>query len=67
VNTYPILVVNDRYESAIADAANHQLVGHRGPSLSDRVATAAEGLRRFLANDSSTVTIPTLRDYPYRS
>ena len=67
MNTYPILVVSDRYESAIADAASHQLAGKRGPSVSDRIATAAEGLRRFLANDSSTISLPTLRDYPYRS
>ena len=67
MNTYPILVVNDRYESAIADAASHQLVGQRRPSVSDRIASAAEGLRRFLANDSSTVSLPALRDYPYRS
>ena len=67
MNTYPILVVNDRYESAIADAASHQLVGKHGTNLSERIASAAEGLRRFLANDASTISLPTLRDYPYRS
>ncbi len=66
MNTYPILVVNDRYESAIADAASHQLVGEHGTSVSKRIAAAAEGLRRFLANDASTISLPALRDYPYR-
>ena len=67
MNTYPILVVNDRYESLIADAASHQLVGKRGTSLSDRLASAAYGLRRFVASDSSNASLPALRDYPYRS
>ena len=66
MNTYPILVVNDRYESSIADAMSHQLVGKHGQTLSERIASAAEGLRRFLANDTSTIALPTLRDYPYR-
>jgi hypothetical protein len=65
VNTYPILVVDDRYESSIADAAANRLAG-KHPGFNDRVAAAAEGLRRFLANDTSTVTIPALRNYPYR-
>jgi hypothetical protein len=67
VNTYAILVVNDHFESLVADAARRRLVGKRGPSLSDRVASAAAGLRRFFAGtNESGSSLPALRDYPYR-
>ena len=64
MNTYPILVVNDRYESAIADAASHQLVGEHGTSVSKRIAAAAEGLRRFLANDARPSRFPRFATIP---
>jgi hypothetical protein len=69
VNTYAILVVNDHFESLVADAARRRLVGKRGPSLNDRLMSAAAGLRRLLANesDASIAGVPALRDYPYRS
>jgi hypothetical protein len=69
VNTYAILVVNDHFESLVADAARRRLVGKRGPSLSDRLSSATAGLRRLVANGDGTSVagVPTLRDYPYRS
>jgi hypothetical protein len=68
VNTYAILVVNDHFQSLVDDAARRRLAGKRGPSLNDRIASAAAGLRRRFGNlgDASTAGLPALRDYPHR-
>ena len=67
MNTYAILVVDDHFQSLIEDAARYRMVGKRGPSVNDRVASAAAGLRRlFATTNTPSSPLPALRDYPYR-
>jgi hypothetical protein len=52
-------------EDAVARAMAHGLAS--GPSLRDRIASAAAGLRRLVGSPiESAAVLPTLEDYPDR-
>jgi hypothetical protein len=53
-------------EKAFERAMAHRLPA--GPSLRNRIASAAAGLRRFIGNPADQAgVLPKLEDYPYRS
>ena len=69
VNVLAIYVANEMLqaerERAFERAMAHALPA--GPSLRDRIASAASGLRRFVGSPvGSTGVLPALDDYPYR-
>jgi len=69
VNVLAIYVVNEMLQ-AEREKAFERAMAHRlpsGPSLRDRIASAAAGLRRLVGGPATAVTIvPKLKDYPYR-
>jgi hypothetical protein len=59
-------LIQSQMEQAVAWRMAKQLPS--GPSLRDRVASAAAGLRRLFGSPvESTGILPRLDDYPYRS
>jgi len=69
VNVLAIYVANEHIQSLMEDAVTRK-VAHRlptGPSLRDRIASAAAGLRRLVGSPTqSGAFMPKLEDYPYR-
>jgi hypothetical protein len=69
VNVLAIYVANEMLQEQRQKAFD-RYIAHSlpaGPSLRDRIASAAPGLRRLLGSSfDSTGTLPKLEDYPYR-
>jgi len=70
VNVLAIYAANEMLraerEKAFERAMAHRLPA--GPSLRDRIATAAAALRRLIGNPAGQAgVLPKLEDYPYRS
>jgi hypothetical protein len=69
VNVLAIYVANEMLQ-AERDRAFERAIAYAmpaGPSLRDRIASAAAGLRRLVGNPASGVgVLPKLEDYPYR-
>jgi hypothetical protein len=70
VNVLAIYVANEHVQSLI-EASVEWSLAHAlpaGPSLRDRIASAAAGLRRLAGNPTTSVgVLPKLEDYPHRS
>lgn len=70
MNVLAIYVANELFQSRMEEAVAWRMANQlpSGPSLRDRVASAAAGLRRLFGSPvESTSVIPKLDDYPYRS
>ncbi len=70
MNVLALYVANDILQSRMVDAVEWRMAQElpSGPSLRDRVASAAAGLRRLLGSPvESASVLPNLNDYPYRS
>jgi hypothetical protein len=70
VNVLAIYVANEHLQSLMERSVERQLAHSlaTGPSLRDRIASAAAGLRRLVGTPvQSTSVLPSLEDYPYRS
>jgi hypothetical protein len=69
VNVLAIYVANEMLQ-AERDRAFERALTYAmpaGPSLRDRIASAAAGLRRLVRSPiESTAVLPRLEDYPYR-
>ena len=69
MNVLAIYVANEHMQSLMEDAVTRKMA-HRqptGPSLRDRIASAAAGLRRLAGSPmQSDAFLPKLEDYPYR-
>ena len=69
MNALAIYVVNEHIQSLMEEAAARATANGlaTGPSLRDRIASAAAGLRRLVASSiESAAVLPPLKDYPYR-
>jgi hypothetical protein len=70
VNIFAIYVANELIQSRMKEAADWRMAKQLPalPSLRDRVASVAAGLRRLAGTpvDSAGI-LPRLDDYPYRS
>lgn len=69
MNVLSIYVVNEHILSLMEDAVTRKMAHGQptGPSLRDRIASAAAGLRRLAGNPTpSEAFLPRLEDYPYR-
>jgi hypothetical protein len=69
VNVLPMYVVNEHIQSLIEEAVGRSMANRlvTGPSLRDRIASAAAGLRRLVGNPAPMAgVLPKLEDYPYR-
>jgi hypothetical protein len=68
VNVLAIYVANEMLQEQRQKALD-RYIAHAlpaGPSLRDRIASAAEGLRRLFGSSfESTGNLPKLEDYPY--
>ena len=70
MNVLALYVANDILQSRMVEAVEWRMAQElpSGPSLRDRVASAAAGLRRLLGSPvESASVLPDLNDYPYRS
>jgi hypothetical protein len=70
VNVLAIYVANELIQSRMEEAVAWRMANQlpSGPSLRDRVASAAAGLRRLAEIPvESAAILPKLDDYPYRS
>ena len=69
MNAFTVLAVNEHIESLRMEAAQHRLVQREGPSLLERIASAASTVRQVLALplDNRGTILPKLEDYPYRT
>jgi hypothetical protein len=69
VNAYTSIVVNDRIDTLIREAAERRLVAPTRPSLVSRVAASIAGAWTSASAqvDASRPVLPRLDDYPYRS
>jgi hypothetical protein len=70
VNVLAIYVANELIQSRMEEAVDWRMAKllPSGPSLRDRVASAAAGLRRFFGSPADSAgVLPRLDDYPYRS
>jgi hypothetical protein len=70
VNVLAIYVANELFQSRMEEAVAWRMAQQipPGPSLRDRVASAAAGLRRLFGSPvESAAVLPNLNDYPYRS
>jgi hypothetical protein len=70
VNVLAIYVANELIQSRMEEAVAWRMAQEmpHGPSLRDRVASAAAGLRRLFGSPvESASVLPDLNDYPYRS
>jgi hypothetical protein len=70
VNVLALYVANEILQSRMVEAVEWRMAQEipSGPSLRDRVASAAAGLRRLLGSPvESANVIPNLNDYPYQS
>jgi len=69
VNVLAIYVANEMLRAG-RDRAFERAIAHAlpaGPSLRDRIASAAAGLRRLVGSPIESVAVlPKLEDYPYR-
>ena len=69
MNVLAIYVANEHIQSLMEDAVTRKMA-HRlpaGPSLRDRIASAAAGLRRLAGSPTQSAAIlPKLGDNPYR-
>ena len=69
MNVLAIYVANELLQ-AERDRAFERAIAYAmpdGPSLRDRIASAAEGLRRLIGSPvQSAGMLPKLEDYPYR-
>lgn len=69
MNVLAIYVANDMLRAEREKAYNRQYVMSfaSGPSLRDRIASAADALRRLAGSSvQSPNVLPKLEDYPYR-
>ena len=69
MNVLAIYVVNEHIQSLMEDAVTQRMAHGQptGPSLRDRIASAAAGLRRLAGSPTqSAALLPKLEDYPYR-
>lgn len=69
MNVLAIYVANEHIQSLMEDAVTRKVAHGQptGPSLRDRIASAAAGLRRFAGNPTqSAAVLPKLEGYPYR-
>jgi hypothetical protein len=69
VNAYTSIVVNDRIDTLVREAAEHRLLASDGPNAVSRVfASIASAWASATAQaDASRPVLPRLDDYPYRS
>lgn len=70
MNVLAIYVANELFQSRMEEAVAWRMAQQMpsGPSLRDRVASAAAGLRRrFGSPVEPAAVLPNLNDYPYRS
>jgi hypothetical protein len=70
VNVLAIYVANELIQSRLEEAVDWRMANQlpSGPSLQDRIASAAAGLRRLFGSPvQSASVLPRLDDYPYRS
>lgn len=70
MNVLAIYVANEHLQSLMERSVERQLAHSlvTRPSLRDRIASAATGLRRLVGTPvQSASVLPTLEDYPYRS
>jgi hypothetical protein len=70
VNVLAIHIANELIQSRMEEAVAWRMANQlpSGPSLRDRVASAAAGLRRLAEIPvESAAILPRLDDYPYRS
>ena len=70
MNVLALYVANDILQTRMVEAVEWRMAQEipSGPSLRDRVASAAAGLRRLLGSPvESANVLPKLDDYPYRS
>ena len=68
MNAYAIFAVNEHLEYLIDEAARNRANTVGKPSLSERIASAAEKVRLSVATahyEMSSI-LPKLEDYPYR-
>ena len=68
MNVLAIYVANEYLQSE-RDRAFERALAYAmpaGPSLHDRLAAAAAGLRRLLGAPVQSTGLPKLEDYPYR-
>lgn len=69
MNVLAIYVANEHILSLMEDAVTRKMVHGQptGPSLRDRIASAAAGLRRLVGSPTQSAPfLPKLEDYPYR-
>jgi len=69
VNVLALYVANELIQSRMEEAVAWRMANQlpSGPSLRDRVASAAAGLRRLFGTPvESTGILPKPDDYPYR-
>jgi hypothetical protein len=69
VNVLAIYVANEHILSLMEEAVTRKMAHGQptGPSLRDRIASAAAGLRRFAGSSTeSAAFMPKLGDNPYR-
>lgn len=70
MNVLAIYVANELIQSRMVEAVEWRMAQElpSSPSLRDRVASAAAGLRRLFGSPvESAAVLPSLTDYPYRS
>ena len=69
MNVLAIYVANEHIQSLMEDAVTQKMAHGQpaGPSLRDRIASAAAGLRRLAGNPTQSEAFPPkLEGYPYR-
>ena len=69
MNVLAIYVANEHIQSLMEDAVTGKVAHGQpaGPSLRDRIASAAAGLRRLAGSPTqSAASLPKLGDNPYR-
>ena len=68
MNVLAIYVVNEYLQSMNERSMQRRYtVSSTGPSLRDRIASAAAGLRRLVGSPAASAgPLPRLEDYPYR-
>ena len=70
MNVLAIYVANEHIQSLMEQSVERYMAQcmPTGPSLRDRVASAATALRRRIGSPNQSAGIlPSLHDYPYRS
>lgn len=70
MNVLAVYVANEIIQSRMEQGVDWRMAKQMpfGPSLRDRVASAAAGLRRLFGSPvESAGVLPRLDDYPYRS